>query len=151
MSASVEEPKKIVVGVDGSEASIAALLWAAAQAKLARAPLEVLSAWSWPNVWGREPTFPPGWDPAEQTRQQLSEVVESVLGAHPKVDVHLTVVEGHAASSLVTAAQEAALLVMGRRGRGIFAGISIGSVSTYCVAHAPCPVVVVHHRAEKIG
>jgi nucleotide-binding universal stress UspA family protein len=53
------------------------------------------------------------------------------------------VVEGHPAETLLHAATGAELLVVGSRGHGTFAGILLGSVSHYCVQHAPCPVVVV--------
>jgi len=136
----------IVVGVDGSDASIDALEWAVAEAELAHASLEVVSAWSWPSAWGREPTWPPGFDPDEETRKKLAEVVEGAVGAPPKLDVRQVVVEGHAASVLVTAAEHGDLLVVGRRGHGAVTGALMGSVSMHCVAHAPCPVVVVHSR-----
>ena len=139
----------IVVGVDGSESSMDALRWAADQAALAHAPLEVVSAWSWPSAWGREPTWPPGFDPEEQTRTQLAEVVDSVLGTRHEHDLRQVVVEGHAAEVLVTAGEGAALLVVGRRGHGAFKDIFMGSVSMHCVAHASCPVVVIHGGPER--
>jgi nucleotide-binding universal stress UspA family protein len=61
------------------------------------------------------------------------------------VVVHLKVTEGHPAFVLTDAARGAALLVVGSRGHGAFAGMLLGSVSEYCAAHAPCPVVVVRH------
>ena len=148
MEADVARTGTIVVGVDGSESSMDALRWAAGQATLAQAPLEVVSAWSWPSAWGREPTWPPGFDPEEQTRTQLAEVVESVLGPGRRPDLRQIVVEGHAAEILVSAAEHAALLVVGRRGHGAFKDIFMGSVSMHCVANASCPVVVVRQRPE---
>jgi nucleotide-binding universal stress UspA family protein len=149
MVTSSKKTDVILVGVDGSDSSLDALQWAADQAKLAHASLEVLSAWEWPSVWGREPTWPPGWDPDEQTRKQLAKVVEAVLESTHKLDVRQVVVEGHAAPALVTAAEHADLLVVGRRGHRSVAGVLLGSVSMHCVTHAQCPVVVAHHRLPK--
>jgi nucleotide-binding universal stress UspA family protein len=52
-------------------------------------------------------------------------------------------VEGDAAEALVTEAKDALMLVVGRRGHGAVARVLLGSVGSYVVAHAPCPVVVV--------
>jgi nucleotide-binding universal stress UspA family protein len=46
---------------------------------------------------------------------------------------------------LLSVAERGELLVVGHRGRGAFAGMTLGSVSEHCVHHAPCPVVVVRH------
>jgi len=143
MNASNEETGVIVVGVDGSE-SIDALKWAAGQAKLSHASLEVITAWARPTYWGREPVGPPGSDVEEDARRMLAEVVESALGPHPSVEVRQVVVEGHAAPVLIAASEHADLLVVGSRGRGTFGGMLLGSVSMHCATHAPCPVVVVH-------
>jgi len=149
MDADKEKTNVIVVGVDGPH-SVPALRWAAAQAQLADASLEVVTAWMWPTVWGREPTWPPGWDPDEQARRQLAELVESALGPAPGPEVRRVVVEGHAAPVLVAAAGHADLLVVGGHGHGAFAGMFLGSVSMHCVAQAPCPVVVVHDRSQAV-
>ncbi|HXQ61832.1 MAG TPA: universal stress protein [Acidimicrobiales bacterium] len=150
MDASTEKTGTIVVGVDGDD-SVDALRWAATQAELSGSSLEVITSWTWPTAWGREPTWPPGWDPDEQTRKQLAEVVEGILGPHPGLEVRQVVVEGHAAPVLIAAAEHADLLVIGSHGHGAIAGMFLGSVSMHCVAQAPCPVVVVHRRVPKVG
>ena len=87
MVTSSKKTDVILVGVDGSDSSLDALQWAADQAKLAHASLEVLSAWEWPSVWGREPTWPPGWDPKSSkpcsTRRTSSTSAKSSLRATP--------------------------------------------------------------------
>jgi nucleotide-binding universal stress UspA family protein len=143
MQARTEKSGLIVVGLDGVE-SVDALRWAAAQAELTGCSLEVITAWTMPTAWGREPVGPPGWEPEEQAKKMQAEVVESVLGPKPGVEVRQVVTEGHAAKVLVRASEHADLLVVGRRGHGTFTGALLGSVSMHCATHASCPVVVVH-------
>ncbi|MFI1564804.1 universal stress protein [Streptomyces sp. NPDC020490] len=132
----------IVVGVDGSESSRAALRWAARQAELTGAELRPVQAWRLPPALG----MPAGYGEAdfeEQARDSLRLTVEEVLGEHPGVPVTPQVVEGHPAAVLTEAAEHAGLLVVGSHGHGAFAGMLLGSVSQHCVQHAACPVLVV--------
>lgn len=140
----------IVVGVDGSESSLDALRWGAAQAKVTGATLEAVMAWTTPTSWGRTSTWPPGLDPEEETRRLLAEAVESALGPERAVQVHEVVVEGHAAPALIAASERADLLVVGSAGHGGFAGMLLGSVSQHCATNARCPVVVVRRRSPGV-
>jgi len=149
MNAAAGTPPKIVVGVDGSESSKNALRWAAAQAELTGAEIEVVTTWEYPPTLGWAPPYPSDFDPDEDARKALQEAVDSVLGTDPRVKVTLTVTEGHPAIVLSTASRGAGLLVVGSRGHGAFAGMLLGSVSEYCAAHAACPVVVVRDGADK--
>ena len=133
----------ILVGIDGSPSSIHALDWAAQQAELTGAKVQVLSTWEWPVYYGWAPQIPEGWNPGADAAQVAEEAIEPVRQDHPSVTFDVTVVEGHPAPALVEASQQAALLVVGSRGHGEFAGMLLGSVSEYCVTHAHCPVVVV--------
>jgi nucleotide-binding universal stress UspA family protein len=137
---------RIVVGVDGSPSSCQALRWAANQARLSGALVEVLTSWEFPTTYGWVPPYPPDFDPAGDAKRSLEQTVADVLGDDPGIDVELVVVEGHAAPALVEAAEGASLLVVGSRGHGGFAGMLLGSVSEHCVHHAPCPVTVVRDR-----
>jgi len=148
MDAGFQKDSIIIVGVDGSESSLQALRWAIGLAKLMGAKLEAVMAWEWPNVWGPTPTWPAEVDPAEVTRSQLAQAVDSVLGPGSAPDVQQIVTEGHAASVLITASEHADLLVVGSRGHGTFGGALLGSVSQHCVTHAVCPVVVVRLRSS---
>lgn len=138
---------KIVVGVDGSPGSIAALKWAHAEAKLRAVPLEAVSVWQYPMMT-TIPAFgalPEVADLSTQTEQSLLAILEEAgVASTPEVPVSVCVAEGAAASALTTAAAEADLLVVGSRGHGGFAGLLLGSVSHQCTMHAKCPVVVVH-------
>jgi len=149
MHAVAATPPMIVVGVDGSEASKRALRWAADQAKLIGAELKVVTTWEYPPTLGWAPPYPSDFDPDADARKALSATVAEVLGADPGLVMHLTVVEGHPAYVLTETAADAQLLVVGSRGHGAFAGMLLGSVSEYCAAHAPCPVVVVRHSDDS--
>jgi nucleotide-binding universal stress UspA family protein len=75
--------------------------------------------------------------------QQLETSVAATLGDSPDIPVETSVIEGQPAPVLLDAASDADLLVVGSHGHGRFAGMLMGSVSTHCVEHASCPVVVV--------
>lgn len=136
---------RIVVGVDGSPASADALSWAARQAELTGAAIEAVTSWEYPMAFGGYPAANEIDWPAN-ARSVLDSALDQALGeaADP---VTRTVVEGHPAKVLIDAAAGAELLVVGSRGHGGFAGLLLGSVSEYVVAHAPCPVLVVRHPA----
>ncbi len=134
----------IVVGIDGSPPSLDALSWAARQAELTAAHLEVLLCWEWPSSYGWAVPIPDDFNPEGDIRRTLETTVAPLRAAHPGVDVDARVVRGHPAPILVEASKDADLLVVGNRGHGEFVGMVIGSVSEYCAAHAHCPVLV--HR-----
>jgi nucleotide-binding universal stress UspA family protein len=139
-----ETEARIVVGLDGSKSSIAALEWAAGQATLTGSTLDVLTTWEWPTSYGWSFPFPEDFDPAEETRKSVGGILDSAKVAHPDVDLHSVILEGHAAPSLVEAARGARLLVVGSRGHSEFSGMLLGSVSEFCAHHASCPVVIIH-------
>lgn len=138
---------RIVVGVDGSPGSIAALRWAYAEAALRGAALEAVAVWQYPMMTTM-PAFgamPDVTDLSTQTEQHLLDLLqENDIRSTPEVAVSVSIAEGTAASALTNAAKDADLLVVGSRGHGGFAGLLLGSVSHQCTMHAPCPVVVVH-------
>lgn len=141
----VDSVGRIVVGVDGSEASLDALRWAARQARLNGAPIEALMAWELPAYYGWAPVD--NLDLSVASRDALHTAVDQALGDDPVVDVRELVVEGNAARVLIDAAKDASLLVVGSRGHGGFAAALLGSVSQHCAQHAACPVVIVRHPA----
>jgi nucleotide-binding universal stress UspA family protein len=139
----------IVVGVDGSQASVDALEWAATQARFTGFALEVVMAWEFPVSFGWAPPWPSDFNPEKEAYDALGEVVNRVVGSGSGIEVRQTVVEGHPAPVLLKASEGADLLVVGSRGHGAFAGMLLGSVSEHCASHATCPVVVVRHRAHE--
>jgi nucleotide-binding universal stress UspA family protein len=134
---------RIVVGVDGSEGSKHALRWAARQAALTGAVLEVIAAWDYPATLGWAPIPPQDYDLAGYAQKSLAEVIDEVFGSEAPAALRTRVVQGHAAQILVDASAGAELLVVGNRGYGGFADALLGSVSTYCVHHAHGPITVV--------
>ncbi len=137
---------KIVVGVDGSEPSIEALEWAARQAGLTGATLDVVTAWAFgeePTPFGIVPPVLSEGDPLAEARIKLDELVAGVRRRHNLIKVRPVVVRGHAAAVLEEEARDADLLVVGNRGRGALVEMLLGSVSEHCVRHAACPVVIV--------
>jgi nucleotide-binding universal stress UspA family protein len=137
----------IVVGVDGSEPSRAALRWAVEEARLRHA--RVLAVHAWWTYPMQPPNRPPAADEPERLRDddasdRVQAFVTETLGERPDVEVTPVAVQGaQASAALVDAAGDADLLVVGSRGAGGFTGLLLGSVSQQCTHHAPCPVVIV--------
>lgn len=135
--------KRIVVGVDGSTPSKDALRWALGQAQLTGAMVEAVLAWHVPATDGWAPMFDLVADLTKASEQALADTVAAVAGDGSPVTVEQRVLEGQPAQVLLAAARGADLLVVGSRGHGGVIGALLGSVSQYCVHHAPCPVVVI--------
>lgn len=134
--------RRIVAGTDGSPESIRALGWAAKQAELTNASLEIIAVWQWPSTFGWA-SIPESVDLTRDVHETLEPVLASLRDQYPHVVLSHQIVEGHPAPVLVSASKGAELLVVGNRGHGEFVGMLIGSTSAYCVANAHCPVVVV--------
>jgi nucleotide-binding universal stress UspA family protein len=134
---------RIVVGVDGSSSSKAALAWAIRQATLTGATVDAITAWEFPAA------FPTPWPPSlftdfkSQAERVLAEAVADLSDLAAQVEIRPRTVEGNAAKVLLDASAGADLLVVGNRGRGGFAEALLGSVGQYCVHYGTCPVVVI--------
>jgi nucleotide-binding universal stress UspA family protein len=135
---------RIIVGVDGSDESKAALRWAAQQARYTDSSVHVVTSWQLPLGFGFA-AFPEDYDPEADAKQVLDEVIQEVLGDKPDIDVRRIVEEGQPAATLLKLSKDARALVVGSRGRGGFAGMLLGSTSQHLVQHANCPVVVIRH------
>ena len=138
----------VVVGIDGSENSLDALRFAAQEAQLRDLALHVVGTYTTPIMsTGYELAVPDPDDldaAAGQTLEAAVHVVRSE-GLLEGIEYDLVAMEGHAGERLITASQNATLLVVGSRGHGGFMGLLLGSVTTYVVNHASCPVAVVRH------
>ena len=139
----------VVVGVDGSEGGDAALEFAAGEAGFRGARLRIVSAWHVPAVaYGGG--FGPRMDSAtwDAFRQRAEQVADDALAAvkklQPSLEAEALVIEGQPADVLLDQADDAALLVVGRRGLGGFQSLLLGSISHQVVQHATRPVVVVN-------
>lgn len=139
---------RIVVGVDGSESSKAALRWAIGQAKLTGAAVDAVTAWHVPAGYGLAPASGDVFDFGDNAKRILAEALAEVSALAPEVTVRPRIDEGHAADVLVRAARGADLLVVGSRGHGGFTSALVGSVGLYCVIHAHCPVLVMRDGRE---
>jgi nucleotide-binding universal stress UspA family protein len=137
----------IVVGVDGSEPSMAALRWAAEQAAVLHTDLVAVHAWE-PAANGHAPYAPvPARPTAAQEREQaaqfLAATVREALGPRTGGSVRRVVVQGPPARVLLQQADGALLLALGRRAHGHFGLPSVGPVGRECLRHATVPVVTV--------
>jgi nucleotide-binding universal stress UspA family protein len=141
--AEVREPVgKIVVGVDGSDRSMMALRWAAAEADRRTADLVVLHAWEYPYRMTSE-GFARGSSLAEIDAEILLERAVTVARDEMAGTVVGRLAQEGAAQALLHSLSDADLLVVGSRGRGGFRRMLLGSVAHAVSAHATCPVVVV--------
>lgn len=135
--------RTIVVGIDGSPESKAALRWAIDEARLRRARLVAVFAWHYGVFLDGPQVVVPD---LERSAEEVLDAAVDEAGVDG-VEVERRTVQGTPAQALVEAAKEAELLVVGSRGRGGFSGLLLGSVSQQCVHHATCPVVVVRGNA----
>jgi nucleotide-binding universal stress UspA family protein len=137
--------QRIVVGVDGSDTSLLALSWAAAEAELRNATLDVVHAWTETAVGAgtHASAFSVDLDGA---RAAADAALDDAIDAAALPDGARLVrhaIMGPGAAVLLEIATGADLLVVGTRGRGGVAGLLLGSVSHDCIKAATCPVVVV--------
>jgi nucleotide-binding universal stress UspA family protein len=140
---SAQERGRLVVGVDGSAPSLAALRWAAGVAAGTGWEIEAVCAWEAPITYGWDVGIESiDWE--SDTRKALTAAVDEVFGANRPAGLRTYVLHGDPAHRLIEHAAGAQLLVVGNRGKGGFIGLLLGSVSTKCAAHSPCPVLIVH-------
>ncbi|MDO9590019.1 MAG: universal stress protein [Microcella sp.] len=136
----------LVVGVDGSDASIGALDWAIERAKLLGADVHVVTAWELPFTSILSPTLTDE-DYAAHAQRTLDESMSKMTADTTDVGVETHLVQRKPALALTEVSHGADLLVIGAQGHGEVPGMHLGTVATYCVHHAVCPVLV--HRTDK--
>ncbi|MFJ6775931.1 universal stress protein [Kitasatospora sp. NPDC091257] len=134
---------RVVVGVDGSPSSYAALRWAARHATLIGGVVDAVGAWEPPSHFGWSAPVVDSTFDRELAERRFAEELHTVLGEDSRVRVRQTMVMGDPSDVLLDAARGAELLVVGSHGRGGFTRTLLGSVSTHCAQHAACPVVIV--------
>ncbi|WP_327000585.1 universal stress protein [Dactylosporangium sp. NBC_01737] len=146
--------RTIVVGVDGSRASLEAVAWAATDALQRRCRLEVVHAFVRPTVYAPVPgPVPSPYDERvrEVAEQALTKAADHARAVAPGLAVHTDLQLQQPAAALVAASRQAATVVVGNRGRGGFTGLLLGSVGAALAAHAACPTVIVRHEARLAG
>lgn len=137
----------IVVGIDDSVGARHALHWAAAEAKLRNVRLDVIHVWAIPAQWAQG--YGIEWTIdlevlGNDAQSVAEELVNGMLAPNERPEkMTVTAIEGNASSVLLEASKAADLLVVGTRGRGGFARLLLGSVSSAIVHHAVSPVVII--------
>jgi nucleotide-binding universal stress UspA family protein len=142
---------RVVVGVDGSAESLLALQFAASAARLRGAPLEVVHVWQDTDHAAHGRLLPLGTSAKAQAEREWQNILRSTLVVASDVEIISNHVSGYAQSVLLKASEGAALLVVGSRGRGGWAGLLLGSVSLRCITLSACPVAVVRAPATAQG
>lgn len=146
----------LVVGIDGTEAGVAALAWAADEAGRRDGRVLAVAVCVPPPVVAGGPevggaalaqSMLAGEQLTEAADAWLTEAVEALpAGARPLVEQRIA--HGDAATALLDAARGADLLVLGNHRRGALAGALVGSVAQHCAHHAGCPLVLVPGPGE---
>ena len=142
----------VVVGVDGSAQSVAALHWAARYAAATGAAVRAVLAWHYPSAAAQPPVGLAPPSVRTETEAIMRQVLDDAVGqAFPDgaAGVEIKLGYGHPAQVLIDESKDASLLVVGSSGHGAFTGMLVGSVSIHCVTSAFCPVTVV--RGDEHG
>ncbi|MDN5916476.1 MAG: universal stress protein [Pseudonocardia sp.] len=134
----------VVVGVDGSPGSLAALRWAVREASERGQTVQAVIAWHFPvpSPVGNVATVDER-HPVIAAEEILASALVEAGVADDNAMVTTTPVEGHPAEVLMQLAERADLLVVGSRGHGRIFGALLGSISQYVASRAACPVVVI--------
>ncbi|MHB9757687.1 universal stress protein [Streptomyces sp. BYX5S] len=140
----------LVVGVDGSDSSLAAVDWAVDEAARHGLPVRLIHA----SLWERYDRATLGGDVGRPSERIFAENVVGTAAQRaqlraPGVPVKTSVVAEEPTSALLHASADAHAVVTGSRGRGELAGLLLGSVGLAVAARAHCPVIVV--RGDKEG
>ena len=145
-----QSPRPVVVGVDGSETSAYAAIWAAEEAERRGATLTLVHALNLPDT-AVPPIEPTGY--AQRRRAEgttlLDKAVTGVRARFPDLMLHVELSDLDPAHTLVELSRTASLVVTGSRGHGGFTGLLLGSVSRKLAAHAHCPAAVVREEAPE--
>lgn len=143
----------ILVGVDGSESALAAVRWAAAEARRRGVGLRLVEADDSASAESSRWAIEARYQLHQAARDRVAAAAKVAAETAPEVPVTAEVVTGHPVACLRTEAQRAQLAVCGHRGTGGLAGLLVGSTAVALAAHAECPVVVVRAAAptDSVG
>jgi nucleotide-binding universal stress UspA family protein len=152
--AATSQSPRVVIGVDGSAGSHAALVAGIDDAVRSGAEVEVLVSYVLADYWTDMTSImvPTVEQVRADLRHRTEELVEAVVAERGAASALLTVrvhlIEGAAGEALVERAGGAELLVVGSHGRGAVRDLLLGSVALHCAMYAPCPVLVVHPQPD---
>lgn len=141
--------QRILVAIDGSDASTGVLRWAVEEARCHDAALTAMLVFTLASLSGRETSESKRSDLQAESMDRLDAIVDDVVGDDPSVDIRRTVKDGDPRQVLREHSADADLLVVGSRGHGEVAGLLLGSVGQYLVTHASCPVTVVRQEPAR--
>jgi nucleotide-binding universal stress UspA family protein len=150
-----ETHRGILVGVDRSASSMAAVNWAARDAAMRNVPVTLMhviapvvpAVTPWPEIPIPQDYFERQDDKARRILEDARRAVADSTAGHGPPFVHSVVVHGPTVSTLVSESKIADMMVVRWRGDGAFSQVPFGSVSTGLVNYAQCPVAVVHDEA----
>jgi nucleotide-binding universal stress UspA family protein len=134
---------RVVVGVDGSAESLAALDWAAEFSERFGHELRVVVAWHLPTPYLSAVSALREVDLEAAAGDVTNDAVEAVTARRPDLKIVRAVVAGAPGKVLVAESRDAGLLVVGTRR-------TLGSVSSYCAHHAWCPVVIIRREGDPV-
>lgn len=145
----IEKSLGVLVGVDGSPASNAAVVWAARNAEMRHVPLTIVhvvntDVATWPPM-----PYPETWavwqeDEGRKVVAEAVKIAEEAVLTDYKLTVNSKLLFSTPVSTMIEMSKGAELLVVGSAGHGAVARLLIGSVSSSVVRHASCPVAVIH-------
>jgi nucleotide-binding universal stress UspA family protein len=136
---------RILVGVSGSPASVAALRWAVREAAQRDLRVDVVLAWQAAPAatYAMRAARPCPGEQQHAASRLLIDVLTRACGTHVPADLSAEVIEGAPERVLIDRSLGAELLALGSASAGWTPGRSIGPVIRSCLSHAHCPVVVV--------
>ena len=141
--------KGIVVGIDGTLASRAAVEWAVTHADVL-GDIQPVYAWDYPIMaTAGSPFGYAGIPPTQEMQDAAERAARDFVASLDGVDSTAVTVKGDPGVALCGAAAEAAALVVGTRDRGPLRANVLGSVGRYCADHSPVPLVIVPHRENE--
>lgn len=140
---------RVIVGIDGSPGSRAALRFAAQEAERWGVPLVAVQAWELSPLLVAAGPVPETEEMSKEVARQLDEVLVEELGADRADTVETMVVEDPAVRALLDVVTPEDLIVIGSRGLGGFKGMVLGSVSQQVVRYAACPVTIVRSSDDN--
>lgn len=154
MSTTPAEADAVIVGVDGSEAALRAVRWAAVEARSVHRPLRLVHATVWPLINHPAPSGMPTHYRSvmvQEARGWLQGARDIAEQAAPGVRAHEHLMTGDAGPVLLAESATAPEVVVGSRGLGGFTGMLVGSIGVVLTQYAKCPVVIVRGEGDPNG